>query len=72
MKRIASITGIVVSSIYLLNFSFGFVELPDYLPIIGNLDEFAAAALLIASLKHFGIDLTDFLVVKKRSGRAKG
>lgn len=36
----------LVGFIYLLNPTFGFLELiPDYLPIVGNLDEGAAALL---------------------------
>jgi len=66
MKRIGAILGIIVSTVYLLNFSFGIVEIPDNLPLIGNLDEFAAAALLIASLKHFDIDFTNFLVSRRK------
>lgn len=68
-KRIAAILGIIVSSIYLMNFSFGVMELPDYLPLIGNLDEFGAAILFIASAKHFGYDFTNFLSVRSRSSR---
>ncbi|NEN24316.1 DUF1232 domain-containing protein [Cryomorpha ignava] len=70
-KRIAAYIGIIISSIYLLNFTFGVWELPDNLPIIGNLDELAAATLLIASLKHFGIDFTNFLLPNK-SRKKKG
>lgn len=37
----------VIGLIYLLNPTFGFLELiPDYIPIVGNLDEGAAAVLL--------------------------
>lgn len=66
MKKITAIIGIIISTIYLLNFTAGIWELPDNLPIIGNLDEFAAATLLIASLKYFNIDLTSFLNWKKK------
>jgi uncharacterized membrane protein YkvA (DUF1232 family) len=46
------------SAIYLFNPTAGFFELiPDYLPIVGNLDEAAAAALLISCLSYFGLDL---------------
>lgn len=65
MKRIAAILGIIISIIYLLNFTMGIFEIPDNLPIIGNMDEFAASTLLIASLKHFDIDFTNFLILKK-------
>jgi len=70
-RRIAAYLGIIISSIYLLNFSFGIWELPDNLPIIGNLDELAAATLLLASLKHFGIDFTNFLLPKSTSKKKK-
>jgi len=66
MKKITAIVGITISTVYLLNFTLGVWELPDNLPIIGNLDEFAAAALLIASLKYFDIDFTSFLVSNKK------
>lgn len=46
------------SAIYLFNPTAGFLELiPDNLPIVGNLDEAAAAALLISCLSYFGFDL---------------
>lgn len=64
-KRVAAILGILISTLYLLNFSLGIFEIPDYLPIIGNIDEFAAATLLIASLKYFDIDFTNFLKLNK-------
>jgi hypothetical protein len=67
-EKIGPILGIIVSTIYLLNFTLGIWELPDNLPVIGHLDEFAAATLLIASLRYFGIDLTAFL---KRGSKKK-
>lgn len=46
------------SLIYLLNPGAGVFELiPDNLPVIGNLDEAGAIALLLACLRYFGIDL---------------
>ncbi len=62
MKKLGAILGIIISSAYLLNLGAGIFELlPDNLPIVGNLDEVAAASLLFASLKYFGIDLTAYL-----------
>ena len=56
----------ILGLIYLINPTAGFFELiPDNIPIIGNLDEAAAAALVLASLRHFGIDLTKFFSRKK-------
>ena len=54
------IVGIIgaFSVVYLLNPTMGVFELiPDNLPIIGNLDEAAAVALLISCLAYFGVDL---------------
>lgn len=56
-QRLAAMAGVAVSVIYLLNLSAGFVELPDNLPIIGNLDEVFFSGLLFASLAKLGIHL---------------
>ena len=54
-----ALSGIGLSLLYLSNPTVGVFEfIPDNLPIIGNLDEAAATALLIASLSRFGINLT--------------
>lgn len=51
----------VVSAIYLFNPGAGWIELiNDNIPIIGNLDEAAAAALLISCLAYFGFDVANF------------
>jgi len=50
-----------LSMLYLMNLSFGVIEIPDNLPIIGNLDELAASMILISSLKAFGIDWSNVL-----------
>jgi hypothetical protein len=56
----------IVSALYLLNITAGFVEfIPDNIPVFGNLDEAAAAALLINCLAYFGVDLGHLL---KRQG----
>ncbi|HKL04037.1 MAG TPA: hypothetical protein VJ911_10185, partial [Cryomorphaceae bacterium] len=57
--------GLIISTVYLLNFTMGIWELPDNLPVVGNLDEFGAAVLFIASMKHFGYDMTNFLQRRK-------
>ena len=49
----------ILSFVYLLNPTLGFFELlPDALPLVGNLDEGAAVALLLMCLRYFGLDLT--------------
>lgn len=48
----------LLATLYILNPTAGFFEIiPDNLPLIGNLDEAAAVALLLMCLKYFGIDL---------------
>lgn len=59
MKKVAVAAVAVVSFIYLLNFTMGIFELPDTLPIIGNMDEAAATAFFLSSLRYFGLDLTN-------------
>lgn len=55
----------VISAMYLFNIGAGFIELiPDNIPIVGNLDEAGAAALLVMCLGYFGIDLTN--IFKKK------
>ncbi|MFT4177612.1 MAG: DUF1232 domain-containing protein [Luteolibacter sp.] len=52
-----ALTGIL-SAVYLLNPTMGIFELiPDNIPGIGNLDEAAAAFLLLNSLAYFGLDV---------------
>ena len=52
--------------LYLLNPTWGLIELiPDNLPFVGNIDEAAVAAVLIACLRYFGLDITRFLKRKR-------
>ena len=51
-----------ISFVYLINPGAGFLEIiPDNFPIIGNLDEAAACAIILAAFRYYGIDLTSFL-----------
>ncbi len=55
-----SILGIL-SFIYLLNPTWGVFEiLPDNLPLVGNIDEALAMAILLGALRYHGIDVTRF------------
>ena len=48
-----------LAALYLINPTAGFIELiPDNFPLIGNLDEAGATAILIAALAYFGVDVT--------------
>jgi len=50
-----------ISFVYLINPGAGFLEIiPDNFPIIGNLDEAAACAIILAAFRYYGIDLTSF------------
>ncbi len=53
LKKTASIFGLVIGVIYILNPTFGIFELiPDNLPYIGNLDEASAVLLILACIKE--------------------
>jgi uncharacterized membrane protein YkvA (DUF1232 family) len=57
----------LLSLIYIINPTAGFIEfIPDNLPIIGNLDEVAATALLLSCLSYFGIDLFNLFKKEKK------
>jgi uncharacterized membrane protein YkvA (DUF1232 family) len=58
-SKLAALGGVVVSIVYLANLTGGIIplEIPDVLPIVGNLDEVFFSGLLIASLNHLGIPL---------------
>ena len=57
MKKIAVAAVGLLSLVYLFNPTAGFIELiPDNFPIIGNLDEAAATALLLSAMRYFGLD----------------
>lgn len=61
MKKIIVFGAGVLAALYILNPTAGVFELiPDNIPLVGNLDEAAAVALLLMCLRYFGIDLTDF------------
>jgi hypothetical protein len=66
LGKTMAVAGILVSVALLLNLTFGVVELPDNLPIIGNLDEAAAAAIFFTCLRYLGLDVLPF---KPHSGQ---
>lgn len=58
MKKIVIFCVGLLATLYILNPTAGLFEIiPDNLPLVGNLDEAAAVALLLMCLKYFGIDL---------------
>jgi hypothetical protein len=52
-----AIVGVIVSVLYLSNLTMGIYEIPDNLPLIGNLDEVFFSGILFASLARLGIRL---------------
>ncbi len=56
----AALLGAFVSGLYLLNLSMGILEIPDNLPLVGNLDEVAVSAFFFGCLSYLGIDLVPF------------
>lgn len=64
-KKLSVAVAGVFAVIYLLNPTAGFIELiPDAFPIIGNLDEAGAVLIIVAALRHFGIDLNNLFDAK--------
>jgi hypothetical protein len=66
LGTIIALFGIAVSIFWLLNLTAGIFELPDNLPIIGNLDEAFFTMVLLASLAYLDIELP---FLSRRSGR---
>lgn len=52
----------IVASVYLLNLTAGIIELiPDNMPLLGNLDEAGATALVLYALRYFGVDVMNLI-----------
>lgn len=62
IKDILVVLAGLLSLVYLANPGAGIFEIiPDNFPVVGNLDEAAACAIILAAFRYFGIDLTSFL-----------
>ena len=59
-KIFAALLGAFLSGLYLLNLSMGILEIPDNLPLVGNLDEVAVSAFFFGCMSYLGIDLVPF------------
>lgn len=58
LKKTSIAVAGVIALIYLMNPGWGVFEfLPDNLPLVGNLDEAGATALLLSSLAYFGVNI---------------
>ena len=66
LKEFVIIVVGIIATIYLLNPTAGFLELlPDNLPVVGNLDEAGAVAILVNTLGYYGIDISKLYGRKK-------
>lgn len=66
MKKIGIFCLGLFSLLYLFNPGAGIFELiPDNIPFVGNLDEAAAAAMLLACLRYFGYDFSSWFTRDK-------
>jgi len=66
MGKALAVIGVLFSVLYLLNFTVGVFELPDNLPIVGNLDEVVMSGVLLACLRYLGIEVLPFGREQKR------
>ena len=60
LRIFAALLGAFLSGLYLLNLSMGILEVPDNLPLVGNLYEVAVSAFFFGCLSYLGIDLVPF------------
>jgi hypothetical protein len=56
-----ALAGVLLSVLFLLNPTFGVLEIPDNLPIVGNIDEVFASAVLFSCLGYLGVNVLPFL-----------
>lgn len=59
--QVLAFFGVVVSVLYLANFTFGVIEVPDNLPLIGNVDEVFFSFVLFNCLEYLGFRVTPFI-----------
>lgn len=62
LRKVRAIIAIIIGGLYLLNLTAGIVELiPDVIPIVGNLDEAAATALIIYGFRELRVGRENIL-----------
>ena len=49
--------GAGLAGLFLSNLTFGIIEIPDNLPLVGNIDEVLASAILFSCLSYLGINV---------------
>ena len=58
--QLVALAGILVSVLYLANFTLGVIEIPDNLPVVGNVDEVFFSFVLFSCLEYLGFRATSF------------
>ena len=72
LSTATALAGAAFSSVWLLNLQMGvFFEIPDNLPIVGNLDEAFFTALLLACLSYLGVELPFLRRLPRRDTRGQ-
>lgn len=67
LGQIIASSMVVLSLTYLANFTMGIAEIPDTLPVVGNLDEVFFSGLLFSSLSYLGLHLPFAGQVRKKT-----
>lgn len=70
MGTALAIAGIFISLFCMLNFTCGIFEIPDNIPVIGNLDEVFFTMLFLGCLSYLGVEIP-FLEKLVRSRKIK-
>jgi hypothetical protein len=55
-ERAKALMGALLCALLLLNITGGWIEIPDCLPVVGNLDEVALTVLLLHCLAQLGLN----------------
>jgi len=57
LGAVAALFGAIASILFLANLTFGIVEVPDNLPLVGNIDEVVVSGFLFACLSRLGVNV---------------
>ncbi len=63
--KLVAVGGLILSSVFLANVPALPPEIPDLLPLVGNLDELLASAVFLWSARTLGLKPIDFLRGRK-------
>lgn len=72
VKKLAAVVGLFGSALFLANFKVFPPEIPDLLPVVGNIDEFLASAVFLWSARTLGLKPIDLLRARKERKQLEG